>query len=247
MNASFPDKVTIKYYDSEPLPFEFPVSKIAARPHMIIDGPNGIVTKLSAAALQWNLTQADQFVSEDSGLGFLLHTYGGYKLSHGTYQLQLRFSDDPLTDTAPISIPLMADLTHNELRTKKPVTFESASLPSVVNPIWYRVLQQPTGMTGDWQPLNRSIIYLPQLTSLSCTANATLVHGTQLELIDWISASGPPTDDLPKSVMAQCDNDQCLALNEIATTTKLKVKLHWIDNRVFDVNFPAPSDCPVTK
>lgn len=247
LNANFPDKVTIQYQNFEPAAFDFPVSKMTVRPHMVIDGANAIITTLSATALQWNLSQTDQFVSADSGMGFLLHAYGGYKLSRGAYQLQLKFSDDLQTESAPISIPLMSDLAHNELRTKKPVTFESISLPSMVNPVWYRVQHQPSGLTGDWQPLNRSIIYLPQLTALSCTANATLVHGTPLELIDWASASDPDGNDLPKSVMTQCDKDQCLELNEIVRSNTLKVKLHWIDNRLFDVNFPSAPNCSPPK
>ncbi|HSY30194.1 MAG TPA: hypothetical protein VK832_21955, partial [Burkholderiaceae bacterium] len=253
-NASFPDRVTIQYVDNEPAASEFPVSKIAARPHMISDGPNAITTRLSVTALQWNLSQTDQFVSEDSGLGLLLHAYGGYKLSHGSYQLQLKFSDDPKLDAAPdkndpqlLSVPLMADLQHNELRTKKPITFDSVALPSVVNPIWYRVQQQPSGMTGDWQPLNRAIIYLPQLTSLTCASDTTLIHGAQLELVDWASAADPLKDESPKSTMTQCDKEQCLALNGIASSNKLKVKLHWIDNRVFDVSFPTAPNCAIDK
>ncbi|MET3105908.1 hypothetical protein AAKU58_000723 [Oxalobacteraceae bacterium GrIS 1.18] len=245
LNSSFPEKVTIRHKESEPLAFDFPVTKMAARPHLMIDGANAVVTKLSATALQWNLGATDQFVSEDSGLTFLLHAFGGYKLSHGSYQLQLKFSDDPQTDTAPISVPLMADLSHNELRTRKPITFESAVLPSVVNPIWYRVQHQPSGLTGDWQALNRSVIYLPQLTSLSCSGNATLVHGSQLELIDW--AGAPDAQEPAKTVVSQCDKDQCLEISEIFNANKLKVKLHWIDQRLFDVNFPQSPDCSATQ
>ena len=248
LNAGFPDKVSISYKESEPAPFDFKVSKLVARPHMIIDGANASITKLSATALQWNLSPDDQFVSEDSGLGFLLHAFGGYKLSRGTYQLQLKFSDDPQTEATPISVPLMVDLAHNELRTKKPVTFEAATLPSVVNPVWYRVEHQPSGLAGDWQPLNRSIIYLPQLTAISCDAstNTTFIHGAQLELIDHAVASDAAADADTKSTLAQCGQDQCLALKGIVSTNQLKVKLHWIDNRRFDVSFPVAPTCTAT-
>ncbi len=248
-NAGFPDKVSVSYKESEPAPFDFKVTKLAARPHMIIDGTNAIITKLSASALQWNLSPTDLFVSEDSGLGFLLHAFDGYKLSRGTYQLQLKFADDPQTEATPISVPLMVDLTHNELRTKTPVMFGAAALPSVVNPLWYRVVHQPSGLAGDWQPLYRSIIYLPQLTALSCDAGggsgagATYVHGSQLELIDHASASDALAGADTTSTLTQCDQDQCLALKGIVSTGKLKVKLHWIDTRVFDVSFPAAPSC----
>ena len=123
-----------------------------------------------------------------------------------------------------------------------------SSAPSVVNPLWYRVVHQPSGLAGDWQPLYRSIIYLPQLTTLSCdagfgTGGATYVHGSQLELIDHASASDALAGADTTSTLTQCDQDQCLALKGMVSTGKLKVKLHWIDTRVFDVSFPAAPSC----
>ena len=249
-NAALPDRVTIKYKEAEPAAFDFPITKIAARPHMVASGNGAVVINLSATALQWNLSPLDQFISEDSGVSMLLHAFGGYKLSRGTYQLQLKFSDDPLTEATPLLIPLMSDLTHNELRTKKPLTFEAASFPSVVNPIWYRVVHQPSGLSGDWQMLNRSAIYLPQLTALSHAGDTTLIHGAQLELIDSAGADLPEppahADAYPKIKLAQCERELCLELNEVVTTNRLKVKLHWIDNRIFEVSFPQTQE-PVAE
>ena len=247
-NASMPDKAGIRHRDDEPAAFDFPVTKINARPHMTADGANAIVTRLSATALQWNLSPNDQFISEDSGLGLLLHAFGGYKLSRGTYQLQLKFTDDPASDAALLTVPLMSDLAHNELRSKKPITFESVSFPSVVNPVWYRVLHQNSGLAGDWQPLNRSVIYLPQLTALSHTGQTTLIHGSQLELIDSAGANLTlSTTPWPRAALTQCGTEQCLELNEPFAGARLKVKLHWIDNRIFDVTFPEPEAAETGK
>lgn len=245
-NAALPDKATIKYKDGEPAAFDFPITKIAARPHMVASGNGAVVINLSGTALQWNLSPLDQFISEDSGVSMLLHAFGGYKLSRGTYLLQLKFSDDPLADATPFSVPLMSDLAHNELRTQKPLTFDAVSFPSVINPIWYRVVHQQSGLTGDWQPLNRSAIYLPQLTALSRTDSTTLIHGSQLELIDSAGTELPvppaSADSYPKIKLAQCERELCLELNEVVSANRLQVKLHWIDNRIFEVNFPQGSD-----
>lgn len=254
-NENFPDKVTVKYKESEPPSLDLPVKKVGARPHMEVDSNGAIITKLSALALQWNLKSDDQLITEDSGISILLHSFGGYKLARGTYILQLKFSDDPQTDEAPISVALMSDLAHNELRTKKPISFISSVLPGIINPVWYRVQHQPSGAVGDWQPLNRSVVYLPKLTSLSCDSGNTYVHGTQLDLVDWLSGDSTqstanqstPNDTATKSNIGQCDDDQCLVVKEVVHGNKLKVKLHWIDDRIFDVTFSGAPSCTSTK
>lgn len=244
-NAALPDKASIHYRDGEPQPMDVALTKLAARPNMIADGAGAIVTRLSSTAQQWNLSPTDPFVSEDSGIGILLHAQGGYHLSRGNYLLQLKFSDDAPSDGAPFSVPLMSDLTHNELRTKKPVTFDTVSFPTVVNPVWYRVVHQPSGLAGDWLPLNRAVIYLPQLTGLTHTDSSTLVHGSQLEMIDSAGSAATMPDvnanSYPNTALIQCGTEQCLQLNEAITDNRLKVKLHWIDNRLFDVTFPDPA------
>jgi hypothetical protein len=255
-NANFPAQVTIRHLEQEPASFDFPVTKIGARPHMTIDGANAaIVTILSAKGLQWNLNSDDQLVTEDSGLGILLHAFGGYRLSHGPYVLQLKFADDPQTEQTPISVPLMSDLSHNELRTRTPVSFANAQLPSVVNPILYRVQHLPTGLVGDWQSLNRSVVYFPQLGSVSCGANGSgfLIHGNQLELIDWASndltrtSSTQQSDTSQNASMTRCDKGLCLGIGALGTGNKLRLKVHWIDDRLFDVSFPDVLKCVVAK
>jgi hypothetical protein len=112
----------------------------------------------------------------------------------------------------------------------------------VINPIWYRVVHQQSGLAGDWQPLNRSAIYLPQLTALSRTDSTTLIHGSQLELIDSAGSDLPEPSQsagsYPPIKLAQCGPQLCLELNEVVSGNRLKVKLHWIDHRIFEVSFP---------
>jgi hypothetical protein len=256
-NANFPAQVTVRHLEQEPASFEFPVTKIGARPHMTVDGGNtALVTVLSPKGLQWNLNADDSFVTEDSGVNVLLHAFGGYHLSRGPYMLQLKFADDPLTDQTPISVPLMSDLAHNELRTRAPISFTGVQLPSVVNPIFYRVQHQATGLIGDWQPLNRSAVFFPQFGIVSCSpdGDGLLVHGSQLELIDWASNDLKRTANTRKAnaagnsaALTRCDQGLCLGINTLASGNKLRVKLHWIDDRFFDVTFPNVPTCAAGK
>lgn len=256
-NANFPAQVTVRHLDQEPASFEFPVTKIGARPHMTVDGASSaIVTVLSTKGLQWNLNADDQFVTEDSGIGVLLHAFGGYHLSRGPYVLQLKFADDPLTEQTPISVPLMSDLAHNELRTRTPISFGNVQLPSVVNPVFYRVQHQPSGLVGDWQPLDRSEVYFPQLGGISCApdGDGLLIHGSQLDLIDWASSDLKRTVTARKAAnngssasLTRCDQGLCLGINALGTGNKLRIKLHWIDDRVFDVSFPTVPSCTPAK
>ncbi len=249
-NANFPAQVTVRHVEHDPSSFSFPATKIAARPHMTVEGvPSSIVTLLSPQAAQWGLSPDDKLVTQDSGMGLLLHAYGGYRLSRGAYVLQLKFADDPHTEEKPISVPLMSDLAHNELRTREPVAFANAQLPSIVNPIFYRVQHQPTGLVGDWLPLNRSAVFFPQFGNAACASDGKgmFIPGERLELIDWASA------DMKRSIAAQqadadsgvahCAKGLCLAVDELGAGKKLKIKLHWIDDRLFDVAFPDAPKC----
>jgi len=252
-NASFPAQVTVRHLEQEPASFDLPVTKIAARPHMTVESAgNAIVATLSPKALQWNLNVNDPLITDDSGIGILLHAFGGYHLSHGAYVLQLKFADDPSTDQKPISVPLLSDLPHNELRTRSPVSFAGVQFPSIVNPIWYRVQHQPSGLVGDWQALNRSVVLFPQLGMLSCngSGNGFLIHGSQLELIDWASSdlklSASDSAKNANSVLVRCDNGLCLGIDALGKNRNLRMKVHWIDDRLFDISFPDAPNCPAS-
>lgn len=249
-NTAFPAQVTVIHAEQDPASFSFPATKIAARPHMTVEGPaNSIVTLLSPQAVQWGLAPDDKLVTPDSGMGILLHAFGGYHLSRGAYVLQLKFADDPHTEQTPLSVPLMSDLAHNELRTREPLNFANAALPSIVNPVLYRVQHQPTGLVGDWLPLNRAAVYLPQFGAASCASDGKgmVIAGERLELIDWASA------DMKRNVstqaadtssgVAHCAKGLCLNVDDLGAGKKLKVKLHWIDDRLFDVAFPDAPKC----
>jgi hypothetical protein len=254
-NSNFPAQVTVTHQENEPSSFDFPVTKIGARPHMTIEGSKqALVTTLSAKAMQWNLNVDDPYVTEDSGLAILLHAFAGYRLSHGPYVLQLKFADDPQTEQKPIIVPMLSDLSHNELRTRSPITFNNVLLPSIVNPIWYRIQHQPSGLVGDWQPLNRSIVSFPQLGSVSCEeSGGLLIHGNQLEQVDWVSrdltrTSPPPqTDANPNGVLTRCDKGLCLGIDAIDSGNRIRVKVHWIDDRLFDVTIPNFPNCAATR
>ncbi|HXA46816.1 MAG TPA: hypothetical protein VNW52_04240, partial [Burkholderiaceae bacterium] len=255
-NANFPAQVSVRHLDQEPASFNFPVTKIAARPHMTVEGVGqAIITTLSPTALQWNLNVQDPLVTEDSGLGVLLHAFGGYRLSHGPYVLQLKFQDDPQTEQKPISVALLSDLTHNELRTRNPISFVDAPLPSIVNPIWYRVQHQPSGLVGDWQPLNRSVVIFPQLSSITCGANGSglLIYGKQLDLIDWASndmarkSANKQKSSGTEAVLTRCDQGLCLGIDALSDNAKLKIKMHWIDDRLFNVSFANVPECVAVK
>jgi hypothetical protein len=250
-NANFPAQVTVRHLEQEPASFDLPVTKIGARPHMTVESAgNAIIATLSPKALQWNLNVDDPLVTDDSSIGILLHAFGGYHLSHGAYVLQLKFADDPLTDQKPISVPLLSDLPHNELRTRSPVSFVGVQLPSIVNPVWYRVQHQPSGLVGDWQALNRSVVLFPQLGALSCNVagSGILIHGSQLELIDWASSDLKITASTPikasSSALVRCDNGLCLGIDALGLNRKLRMKVHWLDDRLFDVSFPDAPSCP---
>ncbi len=244
-NAQFPAKITVQHLEQQPVAFAVALAKLSARPHMQIDPDSLMVSQFSAKALQWNLTDEDHLITEDSQIGALLHAVDGYRLSRGAYVLQLKFSDDPQTEKNPLVVPLMSDMVHNELRSKNPISFTSLSLPSIVNPVYYRVMHVTSGLASDWQSLERAVVYFPNMKSLSCGNNGMLIHGTQLELLDWVSSdlSHSLKSRVKKTPLLQCGDELCLELSGRHVGNKLKVKMHWIDDRLFEVNFPQSLDC----
>ena len=254
-NTNLPARVTILHQDQQPASFDFPVTKMEARPHLIARDTDTIVTTMSAKGIQWNLRAEDKLITEDSELGMLLHAFSGYQLSKGAYVLQLKFADDPLTEKTPVTVPLMSDIAHNELRTRDPISFAHTQLPGIVNPVWYRIQHLPTGLAGDWQALNRSIVYFPQLTTPSCNAagNGLLIHGNQLELIDWASndlthtSTTPPSGSNISTGLVRCDQGLCLGISKLGNDNKLNVKLHWIDDRLFTVTLNDALHCATNK
>jgi hypothetical protein len=251
-NAGRPANVTVMHSGQEPPPFEATVTTLGLRPHMeVVNRKNSPAAMLSPKAVQWGLAVNDPFVTDDSGLALVLQTTRGYKLGRGAYTLQVKFGDEPSPDPVPIAVPLMADLARNELRTRIPISFQSASLPGIVNPIWFRVVHQPSNLAGDWLALNKSVVSLPSLGSVACGAGGKgwVISGSQLDLVEWASSdlSRNPADSSATAgevaSLARCEKGLCLGIDTLGSSQRLKVKVHWIEDRLFDVRLSDPPLC----
>ena len=190
-NAQLSDIVTVHHRNNEPAALRVSLLKKAATPRLkIATASQALLVRPSNKATRWGLTPTDALLSDDSGLSVLLQTEPGYVLPRGNFALQLRFLDDPITTAHPIEHPLIADLTHQELRTRNPVSFQGVELPSVVNPLEFRVVHYPSKTFGQWTSLNRSVLLVPELTSITCsdTPNSFWIHGQHLDKIDAIAA-----------------------------------------------------------
>lgn len=243
-NAHLPDQVVVQHRDNEPGAIRLPLTKTAARPRMVVASelPNALLVTPSAKALHWNLAPDEHFVSDDSGLSLLLQAESPYRLDRGSYLLQLRFQDDPKSAAQPLGAPLIADFSHNELRTLDPVNFRNYSLPGVVNPIEYRVLHQSSGQGGDWRVLGRSVLLLPDLQSRSCSpgGDAWWIQGKHLDLLDGVRLTDPalaPNGDFSPVSLVPCRNGLCLSLPRELPAATIQLRLRWVD-RVFTVRLP---------
>jgi hypothetical protein len=253
-DGAFPARLRVVHLGQDPPAFETSVTRLAARPHVaLVSGKNLPLIVLSTKAVQWGLALKDSLVSEDSGLALVLRVDNGYKLVRGTYALQLKFGDEPPVEQTPFTVPLMADLTHNELRTRSPINFQTAHLPSITNPVWFRVAHQPSGFAGDWLPVNKAVISLPSFGAAACRADGKglQIPGSQLDLIDWASrdmARTVPSREPPPSApdlanLAPCDKGLCLNIDKLGAGKRLKVKVQWINDRLFDVTIPVAPNC----
>ncbi len=251
-NASLPSRAQVFHLNDEPEPIYAPLTPTAAIPRMTLVGntPNALLVTPSEKSLQWNLDQSGVLIGEDSGLNLLLQAQPPYVLSKGSYLLQLRFKDDPETEARPIFAPLIADFPHNELRTRSPVRFDPARLPSVINPLEYRVLHKPSDQAGPWQTLGKSVIWLPDVQTASCSAQGDmlLLHGQRLDLIDAIqipTGDTPSSEDFVTPKLVPCADGLCLSLPPVMPSKKILVRLRWVDDIVFNVRFPKLNKvCP---
>jgi hypothetical protein len=251
-NADLPKQATIHYLEQEPQPEKVRLKLTGPRPLVAIGpGKTALLAVLSPNAFKWGLDLSDPLVSSDSGLSVQLAPVHANKLVHGTYTLQLRFVDDPVTEQTPISAFLMVDYVHNELRTRRPIDFKGSQLPNIVNPLQYRVLHQPSGLASDWKALPRVLVSLPTIGNLECDEKKQrlLIHGNQLDQIDWASTDlalqGTPADisGAGFAKLSRCDDGLCLSMQELGEGGRLKIKVQWIDDRIFDVRFPNAPPC----
>jgi hypothetical protein len=251
-NAQLPDSVMVEHLDNEPPAFSVKLTKTQAAPLLVIasDSPNALLIHPSVQALQWGLGPQDAWLSQDSGLSFLFHADGGYLLDKGSYRLELKFQDDPVTEQKPIRVALISDPAHQELRTRNPVGFKERVLPTVANPLYWRVVQEATELAGPWSAVHRAVLVLPELRSLSCSnrANAFWLHGNQLDLIDSIQFEGgsaggdaAAASKSQSAVLEACSDGLCLLVQGPALSDHLRVVLHWVDERAFHVKMQAPN------
>lgn len=251
-NSGLPATVRVVHQNDEPAPLDVRLHLAAAVPRVGIasNTPNALLVSPSAKALQWQLPPDDPLLSEDSGLNLLLQAQSPYVLSKGSYLLQLRFVDDPLTDAQPLSAPLIADFGHNELRTRHPIRFDPAKLPSVLNPLEYRVLHTASGQASEWQALQRAVLWLPDLQALSCSpkGDALWLQGQRLDLIDGLRVlppKGEASDDFVAPELVPCPQGLCLRLPRHVPSALLQLRVRWVDARVFSVRLPAADKtCP---
>ena len=248
-NAALPSTVLVHHQGGEPEPIRVRLQKSPAAPRVVLaSANNALLVRPSPKALQWGLKPQDEFFSDDSGLSLLLQTVDGYVPGKGTYTLQLRFVDDPVTAKKPITAPLMADVQHRELRTRQPVRFKGSELPSVINPLEFRVLHDATGLFSPWTPLGRSVLMLPEFSALSCAPQPGRVwlHGTQLDLIN-AARFMDPTQAQPQSLehaqLEPCPEGLCLSLPTPARQHKLQLSLGWVSGRVFQVETAGLGEC----
>lgn len=246
-NAKLPDQVSVVHRNDEPGVMRVALTKTATQPRFVISeqAPNAIVVSPSTKALLWGLSPTGSYMSEDSGLNLLLQAQAPYALVRGTYMLQLRFKNDPQTEAKPIQASLIADFAHNELRTRSPVSFAQAELPSVVNPLEYRISHQPSGLSNEWQSLPRQVLWLPELQGATCApqGDAIWVHGKRLDLIDAVRMG---TDgNFQSAQLVSCPKGLCLNLPTSAAESQLTVRLRWVDDRLFQPNIPnIKQACP---
>jgi hypothetical protein len=252
-NAVIPAKISVLHRHGEPDAFETALTKLGARPRMVLDDkPASLVHVLSPKAVQWGLGLQESYLTDDTGLGLLFRASANYQLARGNYVLQIKFADDPQTEQTPLTFPLMENRVHNELRTRGALSFTGVPLPSIVNALWFRIQHKQSGLSGDWLPVNRAVLNLPNFGKAVCDAKTgkLQIQGSQLFEIDWASndmqrsSLVDPMATADLAVMDRCAQGLCLAIDKLAPQQKLRVKVHWVDDRLFDVYFADVPVCP---
>lgn len=246
-NAQLPEQVLIVHRDNEPSPQPFALTKKSVKPRFSISSSvnNSLIISPSFKALQWHLSPSDRYLSEDSGLYVLFQAQAPYTLQRGSYTLQIRFNDDPQSDRQPIAASLISDFSHNELRTKNPISFSQSELPSVINALEYRIQHNTSGQSSEWVNLPRSVILLPDLQTATCSEakDAWLVSGKNLNLIEAIRVKNGHMDEGFQSVsLVSCQHGLCIKIPSALTNNSIDIRLRWVDDREFTVVIPGLSD-----
>lgn len=248
-NAQLPEQVLIVHHDDEPSAQRVLLNKKPAKPRFSISSSvnNSLVISPSAKALQWHLSPTDRYLSEDSGLNVLFQAKAPYTLQRGSYMLQIRFKHDPHSDRQPINTPLIADFSHNELRTKNPINFSQSDLPSVINSLEYRIQHNTSGQASEWVNLPRSVIVLPDLQNATCSAtnDSWLVSGKNLNLIDSIRIEDTgKSEDFQSAELVSCLQGLCLKVPAPLARDSIDIRMRWVDDREFNALIPGiTKDC----
>jgi hypothetical protein len=241
-NAILPAQALVVHQQDEPAPQRVALVKTAAKPRVAISTStqNALLVNPSPKALQWGLSPSESYMSEDSGLSLLLQAQAPYALVRGTYTLELRFQGDAQSEAHPMTASLIADLAHNELRTRNPVSFAQVELPSVVNTLEFRVTHSPSGLVSAWQTLSRQVVLLPELQSASCSpqSDAWWVAGKRLDLMDAVRMSDGASTEFQAAKLVSCPKGLCLSL-PAAAGDAFEMRLRWVDDRVFKAKIPA--------
>ena len=248
-NAQLSEQVVIVHHDDEPAAQRVLLNKKAAKPRFSISSSvnNSLVISPSAKALQWHLSPTDRYLSEDSGLNVLFQAKAPYTIQRGSYILQIRFKDDPQSDRQPINTTLIADFSHNELRTKNPINFSQSDLPSVINYLEYRIQHITSGQSSEWVNLPRSVIVLPDLQNATCSAtnDSWLVSGKNLNLIDSIRIEDTgKSEDFQPAQLVSCLQGLCLKVPAPLARDSIDIRMRWVDDREFNALIPGVTkDC----
>lgn len=240
-NINLPEEVLINYLNNEPKSEKVSLSKVVAKPkfNLVNSENNPILVFLSKNAEAWGLKQDDFIVSDDSGINLTFSSYGSYKLTNGPYFLEIKFQDDRLTEKTPIQFALIADKKTGELKTRSPISFSSANLPSMNNYLFYRIKDSENNLYGSWSELKKSIIQTPILDQITCDAvnKNILVKGKRFNLIQWSSESDSVNNPKNKVTISKmlnpCDGEQCLLIEGKSNINKIFFKFNWIDDRLF--------------
>lgn len=247
-NAALPAQALVVHVQNEPAAQRVALTKTAIQPRIAISNssPNAVLVSPSPKALQWGLTPSDVYMTEDSGLTLLLQAQAPYALARGSYALELRFAGDAALESKPMSVSLISDLLHNELRTRNPVNFMQTELPSAVNALEYRVVHSPSGLASVWQSLPRQVVLLPELQAALCSpqGDAWWIPGKRLDLIDGVRWAEAGADFQPAQLVS-CPKGLCLSLPQSVGPEGFDMRMRWVDNRVFKAKVPASdTGCP---
>ncbi len=241
------DQVSVLPLDPKRAAQSMALTQRSALPRVVVasDRPQAVLAVPSEKFRQWHLSLDAPLVSDDSGLHLLLKAVPPYQLQPGVHELQARYAGDPLTQQHPLRTRLLADWTHHEMRTIEPLRFDAKRLPSVINPIEFRVVNQTTGEHSNWERLGKSVVLLPRLQAHTCQGQPPvhLIHGEHLDLIDqWtlINSQSPEATVKLPSTLTSCSTGLCQALPLSPELDTIRVSLRWVDAQSFTVTLPQP-------